>query len=84
MKLSKICSFSVSAFMTFAVIMIAVVCYMWIYGKHVEYKIVKTKNGLVRGFRDTTMNGKVDYYAFKGIPYAKSPIGELRFKVRIQ
>lgn len=44
-------------------------------------KIVATKNGKVRGYRHTTMIKKVDYFGFKGIPYAKSPTDELRFKV---
>ncbi|XP_031636633.1 esterase B1-like [Contarinia nasturtii] len=49
-------------------------------GESVEYKIVKTKNGAVRGISDTTMMKNVSFYSFKGIPYAKAPIGELRFK----
>lgn len=41
---------------------------------------VETRNGplngeLVRGADD------IEYYSFKGIPYAKPPLGELRFKV---
>lgn len=48
---------------------------------NVEYKIVETSDGKVRGFRDTTLLKKVDFFAFKGIPYAKVPTGELRFKV---
>lgn len=46
-----------------------------------EYKVVETKNGKVRGVRGTTLIKQVDYFSFKGIPYAKSPIGELRLKV---
>lgn len=46
-----------------------------------EYKVVETENGKVRGMRKTTLIKGVDYYSFKGVPYAKSPIGELRFKV---
>ncbi|KAK6194913.1 hypothetical protein SNE40_000445 [Patella caerulea] len=40
--------------------------------------IVKTEKGLVQGFRMTT-NGK-DLDAFFGIPYAKPPLGGMRFK----
>jgi len=36
--------------------------------------IVQTKNGPVKGKRDK------DVYAWLGIPYAKPPVGELRFK----
>lgn len=45
------------------------------------YKVIETKDGAVRGqLKATNFNGK-PYYAFQGIPYAKSPVGELRFKV---
>lgn len=47
-----------------------------------EYKIVKTKNGKVRGVWKTSLLKNIPFYAFKGIPYAKPPIGDLRFKVR--
>lgn len=43
--------------------------------------IVLTTNGWVRGSRETTQRKQVDFIAFRGIPYAKPPIGELRFKV---
>lgn len=48
-----------------------------------KYRIVKTNNGKVRGIRATTLIKKCDYFAFKGIPYAKSPTAELRFKVSV-
>lgn len=45
------------------------------------YKVIETKDGPVRGqLKTTNFNGK-PYYAFQGIPYAKPPVGELRFKV---
>ena len=37
--------------------------------------------GSVRGAQMTSAAGKV-FFAFRGIPYAKAPIGELRFSVR--
>lgn len=46
-----------------------------------EYKIVKTIGGDVRGIRKTTLLKNVEFYSFKGIPYAKPPIDDLRFKV---
>lgn len=46
-----------------------------------EHKIIKTKNGPIRGLRKITLLKKIPYYSFKGIPYAKPPIGDLRFKV---
>lgn len=48
-----------------------------------DFKIVQTSDGAVRGVRNTTSWQKVDYYSFKGIPYAEPPTGELRFKVII-
>lgn len=46
--------------------------------KHI---IVETRNGPVRGVLKNTILKDVPYYSFKGIPYAKPPIGSLRFKV---
>lgn len=44
------------------------------------YKIVKTNDGSVRGqLKMTQFHGK-PYHAYQGIPYAKAPIGDLRFK----
>lgn len=45
------------------------------------HKTVETENGAVRGKVLTTLIENKEYYAFKGIPYAKPPIGDLRFKV---
>lgn len=46
-----------------------------------QYKIVETTNGRVRGIRNTTLLNGLPFYAFKGIPYGKAPIDDLRFKV---
>lgn len=46
-----------------------------------KVKVIRTDNGLVRGLRETTLFKNQEYYAFKGIPFAKPPIGDLRFKV---
>lgn len=46
-----------------------------------DTKIIETKSGKIRGVRETTLIKNMDFYSFKGIPYAKPPIGELRFKV---
>lgn len=47
-----------------------------------QYKVIETINGAVRGIRNTTLLKGITFYSFKGIPYAKSPIDDLRFKVK--
>ncbi|KAF5277749.1 hypothetical protein FQR65_LT03729 [Abscondita terminalis] len=44
-----------------------------------EAIIVKISDGTIRGTSSLTRNLR-RYYAFRGIPFAKPPIGELRFK----
>ena len=44
-------------------------------------KIVQTQNGKVQGKKAVTVIEGIEYYAFKGIPFAQPPIGNLRFKV---
>lgn len=39
------------------------------------------KQGTVSGLEENTIFQEKSYYSFKGIPYAKPPTGELRFKV---
>lgn len=46
-----------------------------------EFVIVTTFNGNIRGLKHATLYNQYPYYAFKGIPYAKPPLGSLRFKV---
>lgn len=60
---------------------VVLTCFV-LYAKCEEERIIETNNGLVRGLSQTTLINNVDYYAFKGIPYAKTPIADLRFKVR--
>ncbi|XP_055308597.1 esterase B1-like [Sitodiplosis mosellana] len=45
-----------------------------------QYKIVETLDGKVRGIQKLTLLNNVTFHSFKGIPYAKQPIGDLRFK----
>lgn len=45
-------------------------------------KVINTEYGKVRGKLESTLFGDKHYYAFRGIPFAQPPIGDLRFKVR--
>lgn len=46
-------------------------------------KSVETSDGTVIGRLEETIRLKKPFYAFRGIPYAKPPIGERRFKVNL-
>lgn len=47
---------------------------------HRDEITVRTKSGLVKGFRiESHLNYR--YFNFVGIPYAKPPVGDLRFMV---
>ena len=46
-----------------------------------EYKIISTANGKVQGKKTLTVIEGVEYYSFRGIPFAQPPVGDLRFKV---
>lgn len=50
--------------------------------ENIEYKLVETANGVVRGKTAETLFEGRKYFAFKGIPYAKAPVGDLRFRVK--
>lgn len=43
--------------------------------------VVQIKNGTLEGTVMKSRNGR-EFWAFRGIPYAKPPVGELRFEVR--
>lgn len=45
---------------------------------------VKTEYGDVEGITAKSLFGKRNYYSFKGIPYAKPPIDDLRLKVNFK
>lgn len=44
-----------------------------------EFKVVQTSSGSVKGIKKTSAVG-IEYYNFQGIPYAKPPVGKLRFR----
>lgn len=45
--------------------------------------IVEVKQGKLLGVLEKNCNGN-NFYAFRGIPYAESPVGDLKFKVFYQ
>lgn len=49
----------------------------------VDTKVVDTKSGPVRGLLEISQRKSVEFYAFRGIPYAKPPVGDLRLKVKL-
>jgi len=51
-------------------------------GVKADRPLVKTEAGQVEGVWQTSAKG-LKYAAFLGIPYAKPPIGELRFEVEL-
>ncbi|XP_031628698.1 esterase B1-like [Contarinia nasturtii] len=51
------------------------------YSNQIELKkTVVTKSGPIRGKLQSTIWLNKPYYSFRGIPYAKPPVGKLRFK----
>lgn len=45
------------------------------------HQIVQTQYGTIRGRENVTLfDGRI-YYSYRGIPYGKPPVNELRFKV---
>lgn len=44
---------------------------------------VTVRHGKLRGIVEENISGG-SFFAFRGIPYAKPPIGELRFQVSIK
>lgn len=47
---------------------------------HFKNPVVPTKYGNVLGSVELSRKGKA-FHSFRGIPYAKAPIGNLRFKI---
>lgn len=45
-----------------------------------DVPLVDTEHGRISGIVERSMEGQ-QFYSFYGIPYAKPPLGKLRFKV---
>lgn len=43
--------------------------------------VVQTEHGKLQGRAYESVLTKTEYYAFLGVPYARPPLGELRFQV---
>lgn len=45
-----------------------------------EYPEVQISSGLIKGIKMASFWTNQTFYAFRGVPYAAPPIGDLRFK----
>ena len=45
-----------------------------------KFQVISIESGQVRGQKLRTLIENREYYAFRGIPFAQTPIGNLRFK----
>lgn len=48
-----------------------------------ESFVVQTNYGPVRGCKRQSIVGE-EYLSFRGVPYARPPLGDLRFKVKLE
>lgn len=48
-----------------------------------DYPEVQISSGLIKGIKMSSFWTNQTFYAFRGVPYAAPPIGDLRFKVTI-
>lgn len=48
-----------------------------------DFCTIQTKSGKIRGQLNWTLFENTRFYSFRGVPFAKPPIGKFRFKVSI-
>jgi carboxylesterase type B len=60
------------------IVILCVIC-PFINGQDSNSPIVETLQGSIKGKIETNSNGR-QFFAFRGIPFAKPPVGELRFE----
>lgn len=51
------------------------------YSEEDQFRVVQIDSGKVRGRKELTFLDQRPFYAFRGIPYARPPLGLLRFRV---
>ena len=56
-----------------------VICTLFLGSNAIE---ITTEQGTLKGFEQKSRNG-TKFQAFLGVPYAKPPVGNLRFEVRV-
>ncbi|XP_013187500.2 esterase E4 [Amyelois transitella] len=62
------------------IVFVAFICIELSISADVETVKVELEQGLLSGTVESTLVKKQNYYAFKGVPYAAPPTGDLRFK----
>lgn len=45
------------------------------------FKVIQIESGQIKGVKQESVYIKTKFYSFRGIPYAKAPVGELRFEL---
>lgn len=64
---------------------ITFLCFVSIVTSHIsqseKFCSIQTESGQVRGVENRTLFENQIYYSFRGIPFAESPLNDLRFKV---